>query len=192
MAGKNGPSGIPTLYQGVQYRSRLEAKWAAFFDLLGWHHQYEPFDLDGWIPDFLLPDAVARPLLVEIKPVIEFPDRVATRVEPFRESNDILILGCMPVSGTQDSLLQVGWIGPLDLDGWYRASLMVIPVPEDRPGEPNGAARIIIPDRCSFPPPGWSPEVWSGFTDLMGREFTERWNRAGNLVQWRGHRSEAT
>ena len=26
---------IPTLYRGRQYRSRLEAKWAAFFDLAG-------------------------------------------------------------------------------------------------------------------------------------------------------------
>ncbi|MEA2669684.1 MAG: hypothetical protein QOJ33_2618, partial [Chloroflexota bacterium] len=27
---------IPTTYDGVNFRSRLEAKWAAFFDLLGW------------------------------------------------------------------------------------------------------------------------------------------------------------
>lgn len=26
---------IPTRYRGRLYRSRLEAKWAAFFDLLG-------------------------------------------------------------------------------------------------------------------------------------------------------------
>jgi hypothetical protein len=25
---------IPTIYQGVEYRSRLEARWAAFFDLV--------------------------------------------------------------------------------------------------------------------------------------------------------------
>lgn len=45
---------IPTIYQGVQMRSRLEAKWAAFFDLMGWKWSYEPADLDGWIPDFVL------------------------------------------------------------------------------------------------------------------------------------------
>lgn len=28
---------IPTTYADVQMRSRLEAKWAAFFDLCGWH-----------------------------------------------------------------------------------------------------------------------------------------------------------
>ena len=42
----------PTMYNGVQYRSRLEARWAAFFDLIGWQHEYEPIDLPGWSPDF--------------------------------------------------------------------------------------------------------------------------------------------
>lgn len=45
---------IPTRYSGVQFRSRLEARWAAFFDIAGWRWQYEPIDLAGWIPDFRL------------------------------------------------------------------------------------------------------------------------------------------
>jgi hypothetical protein len=44
---------IPTLYGGVKFRSRLEARWAAFADLAGWEWEYEPVDLKGWIPDFL-------------------------------------------------------------------------------------------------------------------------------------------
>jgi hypothetical protein len=47
---------IPTRYGGVQFRSRLEARWAAFFDLAGWRWQYEPIDLAGWIPDFRGPE----------------------------------------------------------------------------------------------------------------------------------------
>lgn len=43
---------IPTLYEGVRFRSRLEARWAAFFDLMGWKWEYEPIDFNGWIPDF--------------------------------------------------------------------------------------------------------------------------------------------
>lgn len=43
---------IPTMYAGVQFRSRLEARWAAFFDIVGLKWDYEPFDLAGWIPDF--------------------------------------------------------------------------------------------------------------------------------------------
>jgi hypothetical protein len=58
--------GIPTLYRGIQYRSRLEARWAAFFDGLGWQTTYEPFDGDGYIPDFLV--HTTEPFLTEIKP----------------------------------------------------------------------------------------------------------------------------
>lgn len=43
---------IPTNYSNVNFRSRLEARWACFFDLLEWHWDYEPIDLNGWIPDF--------------------------------------------------------------------------------------------------------------------------------------------
>ena len=44
---------IPTMYRGIRMRSRLEAKWAYFMDGLGWKWEYEPIDLNGWIPDFL-------------------------------------------------------------------------------------------------------------------------------------------
>lgn len=65
-----------TVYAGVVFRSRLEAKWAAMFDLCGWHWQYEPVDLNGWSPDFFI--HITRPrrgggsrdirLLAEVKP----------------------------------------------------------------------------------------------------------------------------
>lgn len=63
----------PTFYKGIQFRSRLEAKWAAFFDYFGWEWQYEPFDLNGWSPDFLLklPYGTLTNIdnvLVEVKP----------------------------------------------------------------------------------------------------------------------------
>lgn len=38
---------IPTKYNGINFRSRLEAKWAAFFDLLEWNWEYEPCDFNG-------------------------------------------------------------------------------------------------------------------------------------------------
>ena len=42
----------PTVYHGVQFRSRLEAQWACFFDLAKWKWDYEPMDLAGWTPTF--------------------------------------------------------------------------------------------------------------------------------------------
>lgn len=59
---------IPTTYGGVNFRSRLEARWAAFFDLLGLSWEYEPVDLKGYIPDFRLSLAETS-LYAEVKPV---------------------------------------------------------------------------------------------------------------------------
>ncbi len=48
---------IETIYNGYRFRSRLEARWAVFFDALGVKYEYEPegFNLgDGlyYLPDF--------------------------------------------------------------------------------------------------------------------------------------------
>ena len=45
---------VETAYRDVVFRSRLEARWAAMFDLMGWRWQYEPVELDGWFPDFFV------------------------------------------------------------------------------------------------------------------------------------------
>lgn len=71
MYSKTSFGAIPTIYKGIQMRSRLEARWAAYWDLRGdtqWN--YEPVDLKGWIPDFevSIPKA-PRPYVAEIKPV---------------------------------------------------------------------------------------------------------------------------
>lgn len=49
----------PTRYEGVNYRSRTEARWAVLFDLLGLQYVYEIEKVDtqalAIIPDFYLP-----------------------------------------------------------------------------------------------------------------------------------------
>ena len=51
---------IQTVYKGYRFRSRLEARWAVFFDALGikWEYEKEGYDLDGiwYLPDFWLPE----------------------------------------------------------------------------------------------------------------------------------------
>lgn len=64
----NNTEGIPTTYANVRFRSRLEARWAKMFDLLGWKWNYEPLDLDGYIPDFVID--MEEPLLIEVKPAL--------------------------------------------------------------------------------------------------------------------------
>jgi len=40
----------PTLYKGIEFKSRLEARWAVFFDGLKIRYQYEPYGEQT--PDF--------------------------------------------------------------------------------------------------------------------------------------------
>lgn len=61
---------IETTYGGCRFRSRLEARWAVFFDALGVAWQYEPQGYlvgdieEPYLPDFYLPDLT---LWVEVK-----------------------------------------------------------------------------------------------------------------------------
>lgn len=61
---------IETLYKGYRFRSRLEARWAVFFDALGvkWEYEKQGYALPSgcYLPDFWLPDLN---MWVEIKPV---------------------------------------------------------------------------------------------------------------------------
>lgn len=64
---------IETIYRGYRFRSRLEARWAVFFDGMGIEYEYEPegFDLGsaGWyLPDFWLPTFNGG-IYCEVKPV---------------------------------------------------------------------------------------------------------------------------
>lgn len=61
---------IETIYGGYRFRSRLEARWAVFFDAVGLPYDYEKegFILDDgtkYLPDFWLP---SLKMWVEIKP----------------------------------------------------------------------------------------------------------------------------
>ena len=71
---------LETEYKGYRFRSRLEARWAVFFDECGFKWEYEPegYDIDGvhYLPDFRLYDVQRRlwgederekPFFVEVK-----------------------------------------------------------------------------------------------------------------------------
>lgn len=121
---------IETEYKGYRFRSRLEARWALFFDSAGIPWQYEPegFDLDGdwYLPDFLLPQ---QEIWVEIKPTL--PDerevRVAVALERGQPDRSVIILAgdCWPdeyralwiTPNTEDAVNYACWNG-YQLDGY--------------------------------------------------------------------------
>lgn len=86
---------IETAYRNYLFRSRLEAKYAAFFDLCGWAWSYEPVDMNGWIPDFAIGE---RPVLVEIKPFWNDDQWGEAKEKIIRSGCDkeVLLLGADP------------------------------------------------------------------------------------------------
>lgn len=78
---------IETAYQGYKFRSKLEARWALYFDLVDVAWDYEPdgYDLGdlGWyLPDFYLPDFNA---FLEIKPKNGDKDKVRAQLKRLTE-----------------------------------------------------------------------------------------------------------
>lgn len=77
----------PTLYRGIRFRSRLEARWAVFFDAIGREWVYEPAFPElaslGYQPDFLLEDNMGGTAIHEIKPLIGGWDGLAGCLNDF-------------------------------------------------------------------------------------------------------------
>ena len=110
--------GIITFYKGRRYRSRLEARWASFFDLAGWRYEYEPYDLPGWIPDFLL--LGCQKTLVEVKPYTTFGEfdlkKIIQAMDAYPESpREVLLVGASLFDSFADGPwpdgIVVGWLG---------------------------------------------------------------------------------
>lgn len=111
---------IPTTYGGVNFRSRLEARYAAFFDLTEWRWEYEPdIGIGGYIPDFVLLSNYS-PIVVEVKPIDRASDPIAIDAmakaeHALREAgkhNEILLLGyAWPKPDWGYSEIAIGWLG---------------------------------------------------------------------------------
>lgn len=109
---------IETTYNGYRFRSRLEAKWAYVFDRLGWRWEYEPIDLNGYIPDFHVNFGRSQ-CFVEIK-----PSMTAKELEPaYNKAINAIHSECNheedPCSVQhQDLLVLGGGIGTFDAGRW--------------------------------------------------------------------------
>lgn len=101
---------IETEYNGYRFRSRLEARWAVFFDSVGIQYEYEPDGFEvvasdnevyRYLPDFYLPEFN---VYVEIKPNLIKLEEELTKLSwcidygstPISYSNGLIILGQIP------------------------------------------------------------------------------------------------
>jgi hypothetical protein len=93
---------IETKYKGYRFRSRLEARWAVFFDALHVRYEYEKegFDLGSgkwFLPDFYL---VEQDCYLEIKPGNlfeidrkQYVDSIVNTASLAQKQNCLLIFG---------------------------------------------------------------------------------------------------
>ena len=199
---RRAPRGIPTLVHGVEMRSRLEATWAHFFDVLHWEWEYEPFDLDGYIPDFALkfPD---RMFLVEVKPFFTLPE-LATQITRIRDAGwegPALAVGASPLvktsvgksalgvfdaeeCWTDDTPAEWAWCVDCEMSfytdaGQWRCAKCAQPSAHSK--NPSHPHKVIYQEG----PAGLSGHLWreSGKLDA-GVNWL--WGEAKNRAKWRG------
>lgn len=196
---------IPTTYRSIRFRSRLEARWACWMDKAHIDWSYEPVDMPGWIPDFRI-----RNVLVEVKPVTEFPVEAAAkaiRARPFprgREEWDradavhsVLFLGQGPMRfPALPFARQIGWV----IDAGYESSGSFCPVLIWQVGHGGQRGRLIVTcwheqagnallgpvDGLGIDFDGLSPRSGEAIRLKSGEYTDAAWARAGNDVQWKG------
>lgn len=162
--------GVPTAYAETNFRSRLEARWAAFADLAGWAWVYEPFDGAGYLPDFCF-TVLGRPILVEVKPVatleeaLEHLPKIANGIGALWD-HDVIVAGIEP-----KRTLYIDFLG--GPDDWH-----------------SGCAALTVCPGCSsleIHPEPWSMECAPcGIDRRMPADsyVTTLWRQAGNLTRW--------
>lgn len=95
---------IETRYKGYRFRSRLEARWAVFFDACGikWVYEPEGFLLnngESYLPDFFLPDFE---IYAEVKAISG--DFRKSRLFCESTGNDIILLEDAPALRFYDTV----------------------------------------------------------------------------------------
>jgi len=110
---------IPTKYNGITFRSRLEARWAMFFDYLKLKWEYEPegYFLDKphkydaelmYLPDFLVRTPQNKEMWIEVKP---FTTTKNDKFDKFKQ-NISWETRSMMVCGTPSDVLEKHYVCP--------------------------------------------------------------------------------
>jgi len=193
---ESNSSAIPTRYNNNEYRSRIEARWAAWFDMVGWSFEYEPIDLPGWIPDFIIKGKKFE-LLVEVKSsttldAFDFK-KMRSALKQSGNTNEILLLGRNPLlplpdsEHTADHRTHIGWLwGPEMGLAWEEGC--------EYDYAPGPGIAVEHFQRLGI------AHYWSSYQDRitdgydgnlsLGPCYTEEvidslWKQAGNITRWR-------
>jgi hypothetical protein len=96
VSARNPIKPIETSYRGYRFRSRLEARYAVYFDAIGiwWEYEKEGYDLGGsrYLPDFWLPEVN---MWAEVKPSAFTGEELmkVERLSLFTDASVVLLVG---------------------------------------------------------------------------------------------------
>ena len=175
------PEAIVTHYAGQRFRSRLEATWAVFFDLLRWPWLYEPFDLAGYIPDFVL--RFSEPLLVEVKPelTLEALQKHTGKIQASGWKGEALILGAGLMDCDWQDSVACGLLAEhADATWWWAAGIL---------GQRQGLEPCLRHSEggynCRLGHAAHDyHDCWKQ-ADGCRDDFVRLWRKAQNETQWR-------
>jgi len=187
---------IQTAYRAFEFRSRLEAKWAMFFDLCGWNWGYEPTERHGYIPDFVLG---YRPTLVEVKPFhrIEQWGEAIQKIIQSGINEPVILLGDDPtwiavsLTVAGDTAPAIGWLAdPIDIGGQRDFEITRLHFGYTEGNRKLGLCPLDsawvnliheAPENCQ------AKNKWSRVelerSDLE-KQLVTRWANAGNAAKW--------
>ncbi|WP_407122771.1 hypothetical protein [Bradyrhizobium sp. STM 3561] len=165
----------------INFRSPLEARWAAFFDLMGWRWIYVRSDFERWTADLVL-RGVRQRVLVEVIDIRQADEALFGRVSRGAihagNETDILIVGAEPLWEVKNwGCPAFGWLGeycgPDGGHGWGEA------IVHDGGGLGFCHGVLSYRNRITGQHDGDSGAGSEGYDDAIRRA----WARAGNAVQ---------
>jgi hypothetical protein len=137
---------MPTKYGGIEFRSRLEARWACFFDRIGWKWTYEPLDGNAYIPDFLVHVNHAVKLAAFVGELMRSATSKLQRMSPIEGDDYHRLLAYLPA-----------------LEAVRYPLLQLSPVPtllEVKPAVTKAQYRAAIPKMTTGLAGRWDGQLW--------------------------------
>lgn len=173
-------TGIPTIGpKEIQFRSKIEAQWAYLFESFKWEWEYEPYELNGYIPDFIIKMNKVQ-VLIEIKGDNDIWKEYKPHLKKIRDSGwkgHCIILGSTyNKSETHEGGISVGIFTDKE-DVYEKTDDIIIRysgLDWDFGGE-HGGYDLDFSVNC-----------WEHLDEKGFEKFEKMWSIAKNLTQWKG------
>ena len=195
----NSNIGIPTIgARGLQFRSRLEAQWSFVFTELNWNWEYEPYDLNGYIPDFIVVFPNGNELLIEVKCIMNVWDNekeCKNYIDKIFNSGwkkMFMIVGANVGLGKHSENggngVSLGIVGGSDDDADDDGRIWTLPYPVLELNNSDNSWSIISDDSDRD---GYDlglnngEQIYSNRHDDTPAIFQEIWTKSKNMTQWK-------